>query len=247
MDNVTGMDSQKKSPLETIMETVKKVILNPVEFYRGMPKIGGFADPLVFAVVLGVVSGVIRAVLGLVHVGPVVSVMAALSSVIMTPVAVVIGGFIGAAILFVIWKLMGSGESYETAYRCGAYVAAISPIMAVLGIIPYLGGLIGLAWGLYLIVTASVEVHKLPANKAWMVFGILAALLALMSLSAERSARRMQAGMGAWQQEMERIGGKPAREMTPEDAGKTAAAFMKAMQEQARAEAAKAKSEAQSE
>lgn len=247
MDNDTAMNAQKKSPLENIMETVKKVILNPVEFYRGMPKVGGFVDPLVFAVVLGVVSGVIQAVLGLVHLGPAVSVMGALSAIIRMPVAVVIGGFIGAAIFFVIWKLMGSVESYETAYRCGAYAAAISPIIAVLGIVPYLGSLITFAWWLYLLVTASVEVHKLPAKKAWMVFGIIAAILALMSISAQRSARRMQAGMGAWAQEMEKVSGKPAREMTPEDAGKAAAAMMKAMQEQARMEAAKAKAEAQSE
>ena len=157
---------------------------------------------------------------------------------------VLIFGFIGAAIMFVIWKLMGSDESFETAYRCGAYAAAISPITSVLGVIPYIGSLIGLAWGLYLVVTASVEVHKLPAKKAWMVFGIIGAVLAIMSLSAQASARKMQKGMADWQREW---GTKPAKEMTPEDAGKAAASFMKAMQEQARMEAEKAKAEAKEE
>jgi hypothetical protein len=242
MNDDAALSASKKPPLEEIMETVKKVILNPVEFYRGMPKVGGFVDPLVFAVVLGVVSGVIRAVLGLVHLGPAVSVMDALGAVIMVPVAVVIGGFIVAAILFVIWKLMESGESYETAYRCAAYAAAISPIMAVLGIIPYVGSLIGLAWGLYLVVTASVEVHKLPAQKAWMVFGILAAILALLLVNGERKAREMQRGIAGWQRE---YGTRSAKDMTPEEAGKAAAAMMKAMQEQAMREAAKAKAEAE--
>ena len=245
MDNATaGMEPWKKSPMDTIVETAKKVILTPVEFYRGMPKVGGFVDPLIFLIVLGVVAGIIRAVLGLVHLGVSLSIGMALAAVVLAPIWIVVGSFIGAAILFVIWKLMGSDESFETAYRCGAYAAAISPITSVLGVIPYIGSLIGLAWGLYLVVTASVEVHKLPAKKAWMVFGIIGAVLAIMSLSAQASARKMQKGMADWQRVW---GTKPAKEMTPEDAGKAAASFMKAMQEQARMEAEKAKAEAKEE
>ena len=247
MNNDAGIETTKKSPFDTILETVKKVILDPVGFYRGMPKGGGFGDPLVFVVVLGLVSGIIQAVLSLVHLGPVGSVMMALGFIILAPIWILIGSFIGAAILFVIWKLMGSGESYETAYRCAAYAAAITPISAVAGIVPYIGGLVGLAWGLYLVVMASVEVHKLPAKKAWLVFGIIGAVLALFSLSAQASARKMQKGMAAWQQDMEQMSGKPAKDMTPEDAGKVAASFMKAMQEQAKMEAAKAKAEAEKE
>lgn len=242
MENATGTDIQKKSPLDTIIDTVKKVILTPGDFYRGMPKAGGFVDPLIFAVVLGVVAGLVRAALGLVHLGGVVGIGVALGMIIMTPIMVAIFGFVGAAIMFVIWKLMGSNESYETAYRCGAYACAISPITAVLGIIPFAGGLIGMAWMLFLIVTASVEVHKIPAKKAWLVFGIITAVFALASLGAQASARKAQRGMAEWQREM---GVKTSKDMTPEDAGKAAASFVKAMQEQAMKEAAKAKAEAE--
>lgn len=242
MDNATGMDAQKKSPLDGIVNTVKQVIMNPAGFYRNMPKVGGFVDPLIFAVVLGVVSGVVRAALGLIHMGATVSVIAALSAVIVVPIFVAIFGFVGAAIIFVIWKLMGSSESYETAYRCGAYTLAISPITAIADLIPYLGGLVGLAWMTYLLVTASVEVHKLPAKKAWLVFGIIAAFFALMTLSAQAGARKAQRSMAHFQKEMEQMGVKTDKDMTPEEAGKvaskTAAAFMKAMQDQAAKEAA---------
>lgn len=241
MDNsAAGNGSPKPSPFETILETVRKVIMAPADFYRAMPKGGGFGDPLVFVVVLGVVSGVVQAVLSLVHLGAAGSVMMALGLIILSPVWIVVGSFIGAAILFVIWKLMGSNESYEVAYRCGAYTAAIAPITALLGIIPYVGSLAGLAWGLYLIVLASVEVHKLPAKKAWLVFGIIAAVLAMMSLSAQAGARKVQKGMTGWQQSMQ---GKSGRQMTADDA----AAFAKAMQEQARIEMEKAKAEAKEE
>ena len=125
MDSTTGLETPKKSPVEGLIEIAKKVIMAPAEFYRGMPKVGGFVDPLIFAVALGVVSGVIQAVLGLCHLGMRLTLGAAVMQIIMMPVFVAIGSFIGAAILFVIWKLMGSGESFETAYRCrsGAGVA----------------------------------------------------------------------------------------------------------------------------
>lgn len=230
MDAVTGMNAQKKSPVQGIVDTAKQVIMDPVGFYRGMAKSGGFTDPLVFAVVLGVVTGIVQAIIGLVHLGPAVSAVMALGSIIIMPIMVLIFGFVGAAIVFVVWKLMGSSESYETAYRCGAYASAISPITAVTALIPVVGSLVGLGWMTYLLVMASIEVHKIPAKKAWLVFGIIAALFALMTLGAQAGARKAQRGMVDFQKEM---GMTPGKDMTPEEAGKAAATFMKAMQEQA--------------
>lgn len=234
MDNAAG--SEKKSL--DIVGTVKGVITAPVDFYRAMPKAGGFGDPLIFALVMGVISGVIQAVLGLFHFGAAASTMGALAFIIIAPIWIVIGSFIGAAIMFVVWKLMGSNESYETAYRCGAFAAAISPITSVLGLIPYVGGILGMVWMLYLIVTASVEVHKLPSQKAWTVFGIITAVFALLSLSGQCAARKVQRDVGDWQKQLEGSSGEI------NEAAKTFSAAMKAAQAQANAEVAKAQAEA---
>jgi hypothetical protein len=237
MDNVPQTQAEAKKLCQNMLNTAIAVITNPVEFFRGMAKTGGFVEPLIFMVATGVISGVIRAVLGLFHFGMVGSTMAALASIILVPIFVLIFGFVGAAILFGIWKLMGSNESYETAYRCGAYASAISPILAVLGIIPYVGGLIGLAWMLFLLVNASVEVHKIAAKTAWMVFGIITAILALMSTCGEISARRMQRQMGSWQREF----GNSGSTTTPDDAAKISAAMMQAMQAEMAKQAKEAK------
>ena len=243
MSETTGSDVQAKQLLQKIMDTAIAVITKPAEFYRGMAKSGGFGDPLVFMVVMGVVAGVLRAVLGVFHLGMVGSTLAALGSIILVPIGVLIFGFVGAAILFVIWKLMGSNESYETAYRCAAYAMATSPIVAVIDVIPYVGGLIGMAWGLFLIVTASVEVHKIVAKTAWMVFGIITAVLALMSTCGQIQTRRAQRMRVSWPQEFGN--GKAAKDMTPEEAGQAAAGFMKAFQAEAAKQAAEAKKEAE--
>ena len=113
MSETTGSDVQAKQLLQKIMDTAIAVITKPTEFYRGMAKTGGFGDPLVFMVVMGTIAGVVQAVLAFVHLIPFFSVITALAAIIYFPIAMVIGGFIGAAIMFVIWKLMGSNESYE--------------------------------------------------------------------------------------------------------------------------------------
>ena len=242
MDSATGTEERSKAVVNGIVGKVKLVITNPVEFYRTMPKTGGFGDPLVFLAVLAAVSAVVRAVLGLLHISGSASIGMAIGSIIGTPIAAAIFGFVGAAIVFVIWKIMGSSENYETAYRCMAYSAAIMPIAAVAGVVPYVGALVGLAWGLYLNVTASVEVHKIAVKKAWLVFGILAAIAAMFSISGQIAVRRAQTfgeNMKSMSQSMKGVDGK---NVTPEDAGRAAAEFMRGFEKEAKkaqAEAAK--------
>jgi len=101
---------------------------------------------------------------------------------------------------------MGSQENYETAYRGAAYLAALSPITTVIGLIPYLGTIISLVIGLYYIVIVSSEVHGIPSKKAWMVFGIITAVIGLLSLSATYSARKFSREMGIRSQQMEDAG-----------------------------------------
>jgi hypothetical protein len=193
----------KNIDFATIPQTAIKVVTSPAEFFRQMPKTGGFLEPLVFMVVMGAVSGVLGGlflalsnVLGLpLYPGSQMGITAIVLMPIMYAVGSAIFGFVTAAILFVIWKLMGSNESYETAYRCIAYLSALSPITTVLGIIPYLGGAIGLLIGTYYLVTASVQAHGIPSQKAWLVFGILAAIFIVLSVSAQITARRFARNM----------------------------------------------------
>jgi hypothetical protein len=183
-------------------QTAINVVTKPSEFFQGMPKTGGFLEPLVFAVVMGVVVGIIQAVLGLVGLGAAGGYggggMSGFSMILFMPIAAAIGSFIGAAILFVIWKLMGSQENYETAYRCGAYLMALSPITTILSAVPYAGGLVSMAIFTFYIVIASVHVHNLPSQKAWLVFGIIGVVLAFGGLYSEYKARNMMSEMGKW-------------------------------------------------
>lgn len=181
-----------------------RIITQPTEFFRGMPKTGGFLDPLIYMAIIAVIDAVLIAIKSLMSLGAVAGVGTLIGTLILMPIVVAVMSFVSAAIIFVIWMMMGSKENYETAYRCTAYIYTISPITILLGFVPYLE-LIGIAWGLYLLVTASVQVHRIPAARAWTVFGIIAALLAIATLSMQMAARKMQENLGQYSQQMQQM------------------------------------------
>ena len=74
-------DKQDKSSadlLEAFKDRAMGVITGPEAFYKGMPKTGGFLDPLIFAVAMGVVTGLLHASLALVSLNPYATAMTAL-------------------------------------------------------------------------------------------------------------------------------------------------------------------------
>jgi len=224
--------------LGTVIDDAKKVITNPVDFYRNMPTEGGYADPLIFVAVMGAVTGLLTTIFSLVGLGVPGGMIGgfALMAIIMIPIAFVIGSFIGAAIIFVVWKLMGSDKDYETAYRCTAYSFAISPVMAIISIIPYLAGIIKTLWGFFLLYVASIEVHQIKAQTAKIVFGVLTAIFVFVGFGAERSARNIahwgdraekamsNANVPEMFKDLENM-----EDMTPEEAGKQVGEFMKGL------------------
>ena len=200
-----------------IPRTARKVVTSPAVFFREMSKTDGFLKPLVFLLVMGVVSGLIRGLFELLSSSLGLHLYAGITmertSIYLLPVMYVTGfavfGFVLAIILFVIWKLMGSGESYETSYRCVAYLSALSPLITLLGIIPYLGGAIGLIIISFYLVTASVQAHGIPAQRAWCGFGILAAFGIVLTISHQiterRVTRNMEQANESWKKNLEEM------------------------------------------
>lgn len=220
-----GADGQSGFSIETVITTAKAVITDAAGFYKEMPKSGGFGDPIFFVVVMAAISAVLGAVLSIFGAGFAPTLGGAALSILLMPIFAAVLGFVGAGVLFAVWRMIGSRESYETAYRCGAYSMAIAPITTVLGIIPYLGTLIAIGWGFYLMVVASEHVHKLAPQTARIAFGVLFGVFALMSISSQMAARRMQGKVEALHEEMERM-----EEMSPEEAGKAVGEFLKGLQ-----------------
>jgi hypothetical protein len=198
---VDGLNEPKTRPHgRYLIDTAVDVVARPAEFFRRMPKAGGFLDPLLFLLMIGVLTGLVNLALSpLLLDQPFV---VALGSVAVIPVMLAVLGFLVAGVLHMIWRLMGSQESFETSYRCMAYAAAILPITVVLGGIPYLGTFIVVMWWMLLLVLASVRVHGLRQPVAAAVFGVIGMALVLVGLTAEFTAR--EAGdIAAWNAHVE--------------------------------------------
>ena len=170
-----------------------RIVTAPAEFFREMPKTGGFLKPLVFAGVMGLAASILQAIWSLQGFGYGGQAQSGLASIFLSiiymPVIFAISSFIGAAIVFYIWKLMGSTENYEVSYRCMAYLMALAPIIAIIKVVPYAGIISSFAIVTFYIVIASTEVHGIPVRKALQVFGIIGVVLTVLSLYSEYSAR----------------------------------------------------------
>lgn len=196
----------KEYDFAEIPQKALNILTKPVDFFKSMHKSGGFLEPVIFAIIMGIVAGIIQAIiniLGLSYVSR--GLLDSLGLIIFIPLAVIIGSFIGAAIMYLIWKLMGSQENYETSYRCVAYLTILAPIAAILGVIPYAGIILNALIGLFFIVMASIYVHNIETKKAWLVFGILFALLALIQIRGEYKFRNFSSSADEVRKKMEEL------------------------------------------
>lgn len=116
-----------------------------------------------------------------------------------TVITVPLGFFIGVAILFVIAKIFGgTGTFLEQSYAMALYYVPIQAVTALLGLIPFLGGLASIVLGIYEIVLAvfaisasqrlstgkSVAVVLLPAIILLVLFCALTVALAAVIAAA---------------------------------------------------------------
>ncbi len=171
--------------LGAIRDTAINVITRPVAFFQTMPRQGGFRAPYVFLLVIGLLDIVLLSVFEALAVGPAAGLALAGRVFVLAPLALTVSSFFLTSVLFVFWRLMGSTQSYETAYRTLAYAYGISPVTTVLGFVPYLA-VVGLFWSFALLVIASVYVHGIGRLKATAVFTALALAMAIFVTRAER-------------------------------------------------------------
>jgi hypothetical protein len=211
--------------LPDILEKARTVLTAPGAFYRLMPRSGGFLEPVLFMIVMAIVGVIIFIALGFLGLGTLSAFDVGIGSMLVMPIMAVIGSFIGTGIMFVIWKLMGTQEPFEVAYRCVAYASAIYPVTAFIGMLPYLGSIAGITWGMYLMFIATKEVHHLNEKTASMVFGIIGFILIFSNVTSEMAARRMA-------MEFENMGPamKNVENMEPEEAGKIVGEFLKGLE-----------------
>lgn len=223
------MTESKRFDLGTVIDDARRVLLDTPGFYGGMARGGGYAEPLIFIVVMGVAAGVVAAVGSILFGGFRIGMGMGLGAVIALPIMAVIGSFIGGAIMFMVWRLMGGTENYETAWRCIAYSFAAWPVMMLAQWIPYIGSIVSAALFYWLMYHASVQVHGIAADRSRLVIGVLGVVMLLMNFSSERSARLMEERAEALGRQLQGQF-QDLENMSPGEAGEAVGQFLKGLE-----------------
>ena len=152
------------------IETWKEVIQRPSDFYRKMPTTGGYAEPLTFAAISYLIYGLLAALFNRGMMGGMYgygmggggfSFSTALMTVIMAPIAGIISILIGAAIIYVIYKILGGTGTYEGTVRFVSYANAVMVIYWI----PIIGWIFGL-YEIYLYIVGGMFVHNVSMGKS---------------------------------------------------------------------------------
>ncbi|MCQ1536447.1 hypothetical protein FTO70_12345 [Methanosarcina sp. KYL-1] len=148
------------------IDTWKSVMQSPSEFYRKMPKTGGYADPIIFAAINFVVFGLMtalfnRGMYGGMYGGREFSLFIVFGAVILAPISGVISLFIEALILYVIFKVLGGSGTYEGTFRFIAYATAV----LLLSWIPFIGWIVGF-YGIYLYIVGGMYAHDVGMGRS---------------------------------------------------------------------------------
>lgn len=188
-----GGDFNLGDPVQSFIRTAREVIMNPVGFFRSVPRGGSLVPPLVFALICSVIAAILSGILGFLIAliagnGFGSAVSSLFGTIILTPIFTAIGLFIGSGIyhLLVILLIKPTNAGFPATFRVAAYASALQ-LFSWLAAIPILGLLVLLAVTVYNVVLTVLgirEVHSTTTGRAAavvlipvVVFGILALII----------------------------------------------------------------------
>jgi hypothetical protein len=176
-------DRQRLGFVTAAIENVKLFVTAPQEAYRRTREKGDLGSPILWTIIIGVVAGVIRWIWGLMFAAPslaflpaearaqfapILAMMAGggIVTVILTPIFAVIGLFIGGAILHLCLMLVKGLDQSTAGFEGTVRAIAYGQVAQLAQIVPFVGGLIAMVWGIFLYVVGLSTLHKTTQGKA---------------------------------------------------------------------------------
>lgn len=176
---------QERGFFNAFIETLVMVLTRPGEAFTVMKREGGLGEPLIYALIGGCLGGIVSLLfsLGLQSVGffadrhDTFAAMAGMGGsaafIILVPVFVLVGLFIGSAIVHLCLMIVGgANQSFETTFRVLAFSQGST---GPLQMIPVCGGMIAGVWALVCNCIGLARAHNTDTGRA-----VLAVLLPLI-------------------------------------------------------------------
>lgn len=182
----SGGDYDLSDPVNSFVDVVRRVVLQPTAFFAGLPRQGSFLNPLVFALICTEISVLLVGLLSLIDVpGGMNSLIGAsenqgflefLGGLVIAPIAGAVGIFLTALVTHLLVILVvGSGHAgFGATFRIISY----SSVTSLASWIPFIGWIFSL-YRLYLATVGIREMHATTTGKALLVV-LLPAILILV-------------------------------------------------------------------
>ncbi len=172
-------DRESKGFLSGLYTTLKDVLFRPSGFFKRMPVTGGLTDPLLYALIIGMVGLIFSYFWQILLQGAMQGMMlpgmkaAAEQNMFrgiglavlafLSPFLIILVLFIGSGILHVCLMLVkGARSGFEATFRVVAYGYSTY----ILLVIPFCGGLIAGVWAVVLAIIGLREAHETTGGKA---------------------------------------------------------------------------------
>jgi len=190
----SGGDYDLSNSVNSFVDVVRRVVLQPLAFFRELPRRGSLLNPLVFALICTEIAAILGGLLRLAGVGERFvagygfqvpenqGIGEFIGSVILAPIGGAIGVFVVAGIAHLLVRLVVGAENsgFGATFRVASYTSVTSLVTWI----PIIGGLLSL-YGIYLAVVGIREMHGTTTGKAVVVVlfpVILILVLALLGL-----------------------------------------------------------------
>ena len=187
----SGADYDLSNPLESFGDVVRRVVLQPVGFFAGLPRRGSLLNPLVFALICTEIAAIVGGILSLAGVGGAFvtgygfqapenqGLGEFIGSVVFAPIGGAIGVFVVAGIAHLLVRLVvgANNAGFGATFRVAAYTSVTS----LVSWIPFVGGLLAL-YGIYLSVVGIREMHNTTTGKALVVVVLPAIVIVVLAL-----------------------------------------------------------------
>ena len=197
-------DRQQRGILRAFFDTLVMVLTKPAEAFTAMKREGGLGEPLIYAIIGGSVGGVIYFLYNFLlgsaqvfgsHKNPMMQMMGGgirpLFFIILVPLFVTIGTFIGSGIFHLCLMIVGGAKQpFETTFRVVCFAGgSANPLL----VIPICGGLIGGVWKIVLYCIGFARAHETDTGRA-----VLAVILPIIVCCGGAFVLGMMLGFGAF-------------------------------------------------
>ncbi len=162
-----------------MIKTLKESLFNPSGFFKKMAVTGGLADPILYALIVGMIGIMFSYLWQILFQGTMQSFLPAemktmpgykifhtlglaVVAVVM-PFVIILGLFISSGILHLFLMLVkGTKAGFEATFRVVSYSYSTN----ILNVIPFCGGVIASVWSIVLIIIGLKEAHETSGGKA---------------------------------------------------------------------------------